>query len=84
MKGDVTNCGKAHHLNGILTALTAKYGLTARQASLKLNSLKKDPRNVLSTCQQDSRVADLAHGDPHPEYQTYLVVKIFYNTLENP
>ena len=85
LKGSATDCGKAHHLDGILTALRARYGLTARKARLKLNSLKKDPKMSLQEhANEVQKLADLAYGDLPPEYQAHLVVETFCNTLGNP
>ena len=84
IKGGATDCRKAHQVDGILTTLKARYGLTAREARLKLNRLKKDPKMALPEHANEVKILiDLAYGDLLPEFQAHLAVEAFCNTLGN-
>lgn len=84
LKEGATNCGRAGDADGIFTALRARYGLSPKEARLRLNSLKKDYKTSLQEhATEVQRLTEVAHGELPPRYRETLALETFSGSLGN-
>ena len=77
-------CGRPQNLAGIIAALRARYGMTAREARAALARLKRDVKTTLQEhAAEVEKLVNLAHADLPAEYRTNMLVDVFSATLGN-
>lgn len=78
------DCGRAGDLEGIFTALRARYGLTPKEARFRLNTLTKDFKTSLQEhATEVKRLTDVAHGELPAHYRDTMALEMFSSSLGN-
>lgn len=78
------DCGRAGTIDGIFTALRARYGLSPKEARLQLNTLKKRFQTSLQEhATEVQRLTEVAHGELPPQYRDTLALEAFSSSLGN-
>ena len=85
LKDTATDCGQADSVDGIFTALRARFGMTASQARTRIISLKRENRTTLQEhATEVTRLVNLAYEDLSGEQRQTMAKDLFQTTIGNP
>jgi hypothetical protein len=84
LKDGAKDCGRAGHIDGVFASLRARYGLSPREARLKISVLRKDSRSTLQEhATEVDRLCQIAFHDLPDHYRASMSLETFCNTLGN-
>ena len=84
LKEGSRDCGQAGTLQGVETALRARYGLSTREARSRLTSLRRDSRTTLQEhAVAVEKLVHTAYADLPIEYRNTMLVDTFTSTIGN-
>ena len=84
LKSGARECGRAGTLQGVFTALRARYGLTMKEARAILARIRKEASTTLQEhATQIEKLVNLAYSELPAEYRAGLLVDQFSSTLGN-
>ena len=85
LKGDAKECGKAFTLNGVMTNLRARFGVTPKEARAQLAALKRSTKTSLQEhATEVERLVKVAYAELTPAQRTEMAIETFSNTLSHP
>ena len=84
LREGATDCGRAESVEGIFTALRARYGLTPREARAKIASLKRESKTTLQEHSVEvERLVEIAYAEVPGAIRTTMAVDTFASTIGN-
>ena len=82
LKGDARDCGHGESLHAVFSALRARYGMTNREARIRLANLRRTTQTTLQAhAMEVDRLVQLAYaGLPEPQ-RLEMAVELFCSTI---
>lgn len=85
LKDAATACGQAETIEGIMTALRARFGMTAREAKAKIAVLRRDNKTTLQEhAEKVEKLVSIAYADFPHQHVTDMKLDLFHTTLGHP
>jgi hypothetical protein len=84
LKEGARDCGRSRTIEGIFTALRARYGFSPREARSRLGALKRDNQTTLQEHGSEiQRLVNVAYADLPVCHQNDMIIDTFCSTVGN-
>ncbi len=85
LKDSATACGQAETVEGIMTALRARFGMTSREAKAKLATLRRDSKTTLQEhAERVEKLVGIAYAEFPRQHIDAMKLDMFHTTLGHP
>ena len=82
LKDGAQDCGRPDSIEGILSALKARYGVSPREARTRLTTIRRDPKVTLQEhATEVQKLIDIAYEDLPVRNREAMILETFCNTL---
>ena len=82
LKDGAQDCGRPDSVEGILSALRARYGVSPREARARLTTIRRDPKITLQEhASEIQKLVGIAYGELPARNREDMVLEMFSNTL---
>ena len=82
LKDGAQDCGRPDSIEGILSALKARYGVSPREASTRLTTIRRDPKVTLQEhATEVQKLIGIAYEDLPTRNREAMILETFCNTL---